>query len=116
MPRESYATTVAGWRMFLDALDEELAGAPEIKKQVAELAAMYVRAQQLVNERNELQAAMQAATRELQTLLQNGRVTTTYLRASLKIKFGADSEKLVQFRIPRSRDRYRRKKAAKPQD
>jgi len=114
--RESYAATVMGWRMFLDALSEELANAKENKRQVAELAAMYVRAQQLVNERAAHQAAMQTATRELQAILRTGRVTVSYLRSSMKIRFGLDSERLVQFGIKPSRRRSRRKKTDTPQE
>jgi hypothetical protein len=102
--------------MFLDALSEELANAKENKRQVAELAAMYVRAQQLVNERAAHQAAMQTATRELQAILRTGRVTVSYLRSSMKIRFGLDSERLVQFGIKPSRRRSRRKKTDTPQE
>jgi hypothetical protein len=116
MARESYPTTIAGWRRFLDALDEELAKAPHMEKQVAALAALYLRAQQLVNERDAHRVAMQTATRELQETLRTGRVTSTYLQSAVKTKLGVDSEQLVRFGITRSRDRYRRKKAADPQD
>jgi hypothetical protein len=116
MSRESYAATVMGWRMFLDALNEELAKAPDMERQVAELAAMYIRAQQLVNERNALQAAMQTATRELQAILDTGRVTATYLRKSVKYRFGRDSEQMVQFGMRPARKRSRRKKSDDPQE
>ena len=116
MSRESYAATVMGWRMFLDALDEELANAPDMERQVAELAAMYVRAQQLVHERNAHRAAMQTATRELQETLRNGRTTVTYLRNALKVRFGLGSLKLGKFGITPSKSPVWGKKTDEPQD
>jgi uncharacterized protein (DUF1778 family) len=116
MSRESYAATVMGWRRFLDALDEELAKAPGIERQAVELAAMYVRAQQLVNERNAHRAAMQAATRELQDTLRNGRVTATYLRKAVQVHLGLGSNTLVKFGITPSKSPFRRKKTAEPKD
>lgn len=116
MSRESYAATVMGWRMFLDALDEELANAPEMERQTVELAALYVRAQQLVNERNAHRAAMQTATRELQETLRNGRITVTYLRNALKVRFGLGSVTLGKFGITPSKSPFWRKKTAEPRD
>ena len=116
MSRESYVATVTGWRVFLDALDEELAKAPEIERQVAELAAMYIRAQQLVSERNALMASMQAATRELQGILQNGRITASHLHRAIRFRFGRDSDKLIQFGLKPARKRSRRRKAAAPKE
>lgn len=116
MSRESYAATVMGWRMFLDALDEELANAPEMEREVVELAAMYVRAQQLVHERNVHRAAMQTATRELQETLRNGRTTLSYLRQALKIRLGPGSLKLGKFGIRPSKSPFWRKMTNETQD
>ena len=116
MSRESYAATVMGWRMFLDALDEELANAPEMEREVVELAAMYVRAQQLVHERNVHRAAMQTATRELQETLRNGRSTLTYLRQAVKLRLGRGSVMLGKFGITPSKSPFWRKEAAETQD
>ena len=67
-------------------------------------------------ERNALRAAMQTATRELQSLLDTGRVTATYLRKAVRYRYGRDSERLVQFGIRPARKRSRRKKAAPGQE
>jgi hypothetical protein len=76
--RESYLTTVAGWMQFLQSLDKDLARSEAMERQVALLAALYVRAEKLVQERDALRASMQTATRELQETLRAGRTALDY--------------------------------------
>lgn len=91
MSRESYAATILRWRRYLDGLDEDLARSKATERQVALLAALYARAQELVRERDNLRASMQAATRELQEVLRQGRTATAYLSAAVKFEFPRNS-------------------------
>jgi len=100
-------------------MDEEELEAPEMKGQQAELGAKYKRAQQLVHERAVLQAAKQAATRELQGILETGRTTASYLRAALRVRYGRDSERLIRYGIRPARPargRSRRKNEPAPEE
>ena len=116
MPRENYAATVTVWRQFLDSVDEEIAQDPYVKRLVAQLEAMYERAQELVYERAALQAAKQTATRELQEILPNGRVTINCLRKMLRYQFGKESPRLIQYGIRPYRRRARSKKEEAPEN
>lgn len=116
MSRENYVATVESWRRILEPMNEEEANAPDIRKQRAELSGMYDKAQELVQQRRVLQAQMQTATRELQAVLQKGRINASYLRKALKFRHGRDSEELVRFGMQPARKRSRSKKDPAPQD
>ena len=112
MSRENYVNTVESWRRLIDPMDEQEANATDIRKQRAELDAMYKRAQELARHRAELRAAMQTATRELQATLKDGRIIASYLRKALQYLHGRDSEQLVRFGIRPDRRRSWRKREA----
>ena len=88
--------------------------APEIRK-TGELEPAQ-RAQELVHQRAVLRASMQTATRELQAILKNGRITASYLRRALRYRHGRDSEQLVRFGMQPARRRSRRKRKPESQD
>ena len=115
MPRESFAATVEAWGLFLRQLDETGVEIPGFAGKKAELEQMYSRAKQLVAERNALEAARQAATYELQTILESGRIKHTVLRQSLKMHLGDRSEKLIAYGIRPNRGRPKRRKAPAPE-
>jgi hypothetical protein len=112
--RESYAATIVGWRRFLDGLDENLAKTKAMQRQVAMLTALYVRAQELVNERANHRAAMQTATRELQEVLRTGRTATAYLRTAVRAHVPRDSPELHKLGIKLGGRPSGRKKAPAP--
>lgn len=116
MPRENYVATVSAWRQFIDSVDEEIAQMPQVQDLVAQLEVMYGRAQELVLERAALQAAKQAATRELQEILPNGRIAINCLRKTLRYKFGKENPRLIQYGIRPYRRRTRSKKEKAPED
>ncbi len=115
MSRESYAATILRWRRYLDGLDENLAKSKAAEHQVALLAALYARAQELVRERDNLRASMQAATRELQEVLRQGRTATAYLGAAVKAEVPRNRSELHKLGIKLG-GRPRRKKAPAPQE
>ena len=115
MSRESYVATIIRWRRYLDGLDEDLAKSKANERQMALLAALYVRAQELVRDRDNLRASMQTATRELQEVLRTGRTATAYLRAAVRAEVPRNSPELHKLGI-KVGGRPRRKKAPAPQE
>jgi hypothetical protein len=116
MPRETYATTVEAWRQFLRQVAETGIDIPGLGEKTAELEAMYERAYQLVTERAALDAAKQAATRELQEILEKGRIKFSLLRNGLTVELGSSSEKLTAYGIQPFRGRPRRRKEPAPEE
>lgn len=112
MPRESFAVTVEAWGRFLRQLDETGVEIPGFAGKKEELEEMYARANQLVAERNALEAAKQAATSELQTILEKGRLKYTVLRHNLKAHLGDTNEMLTAYGIRPNRGRPKRRKAS----
>lgn len=116
MPRESFAETVEAWGKFLRQLDETGVEIPGFAGMKDELDQMYSRAKQLVAERNALEAAKQAATFELQTILEKGRLKHTVLRQNLKAHLGDANEMLTAYGIRPNRGRPKRRKAPAPEE
>lgn len=116
MPRETFATTVEKWRRLLGQLEVSGVRIPEMDGLKTDLAAMYERAHQLVTERAAHQAAMQTATRELQEILEKGRIKLTVLRLGLKQELGETSEQLAAFDIRPHRKGSRRRKKTLSQE
>lgn len=116
MPRQTFAVTVESWRRLLDSLEENAVDSPEINQHRAKLKAMYERAYKLEQERAALEAAKQAATREIRGLLRKGQTTTTYLRTFLKHLYGPESEALVAFGMQPLRTRPRTRKKPVPEE
>lgn len=109
MARQNHADTMEVWRRLLDSTDEEAAEYPELKTARTKLARMHKRVLELHAEQARLTAAKQAATREMQTLLEEGRKTANVLRVGLKLYHGNRSERLVEHGIKPFRGGRRRK-------
>lgn len=116
MSRESFAATVEAWGRFLRQLDETGVEIPGFTGKKEELEEMYARAKQLVAERNALEAAKQAATHELQKILEAGRMKHTVLRLTLKDHLGDRNEMLTAYGIRPNRGRSKRRKAPAPEE
>jgi DNA-binding protein H-NS len=110
MPRETFAVTIEKWGRFVRHVNEtgiEIPGTGSVKDELEE---MYRRARQLVQERAALEAASQAATRELQEILEQGRIKHNMLRQSLKVHLGYGNEELTAYDIRPFRGQSRRSK------
>jgi hypothetical protein len=97
-------------------MDETGVEIPGFGGKKAELQAMYDRAKELVAQRNAHEAAKQAATNELQKILENGRIKHTLLRQHLKVQLGDDNEMLTAYGIRPNRGRPRRRKTSAPEE
>jgi hypothetical protein len=116
MPREKFADTVDKWGRFVRQVNETGIEIPGTGTAKDELEEMYRRAHQLILERDAHAAAKQAATRELQEILEKGRLKLTMLRQSLKVHLGYESEALTAYDIRPFRGRPRRSKKPAPQE
>jgi len=114
MARQNQADTLLLFKRLLDSLDEDAPEFPELKAARAKLGVMYERLQALYTEQAALTAAKQTATREIRTLLEEGRSTANFLRLGLQTHYGKTSEQLVEFGIQPFRRRSRRKKQPAP--
>ena len=118
MPRESFAVTVDSWKRLIDSVGGNADDLQGFEQQRAQLEALFDRARQLAAERDAHDAAKQVATRELQGVLEEGRMLATFLRQTAKQRYGNRSEKLVEFGIQprRRRPRPRRAGGSDPKD
>ena len=114
MARQNQADTLLRFKRLLDALPEDPPELPELKTARAKLGAMHDRLQTLYAEQAAMTAAKQAATREIETVLEEGRRTANFLRLGLQTHYGKTSERLVEFGIQPFRGRSRRKKQPAP--
>lgn len=114
MSRESYSTTVHGWMILGSGLETNAGDHANLEAHRLAFQGMTERATALVVRRNALEAEKQAVTRELQTLLDRGRMTATFLRRAMKIFYGNRSEKLVEFGLQPFRRRSRKTKTDSP--
>lgn len=110
MPRQNYSATVESWRRIFDSLDETTAELPHIEMPRAKLAAIYERVVELHRQQAALTAAKQAATKEIEELLEEGRMTATSLRFNLKEHYGNRSPKLIEHGVQPFRGGRPRKK------
>lgn len=108
MSRESYSTTVHGWQILGSGLEANAGDHANLEAHRLALKDMTERAAALVVRRNALEAEKQAVTKELQTLLDQGRTMATFLRRAMKLFYGTRSEKLVEFGLRPFRRRSRK--------
>lgn len=110
MPRRSHAETIEVWKRILDSTDEDPKEYPELKPARTRLARTYKRIVELRSEQARLTAAKQAATREIQALLEEGSKTANVLRIGLRLHHGNRSPKLIEHGVEPFRGGRPRKK------
>ena len=110
MPRRNHADTIEFWRRLLASTDEDPKEHPELKPARTKLAKVYKRVVELRTEQARLTAAKQAATREMQTLLEEGSKTANVVRVGMRLRHGNRSPKLIEHGIQPFRGGRPRKK------
>lgn len=110
MARRNHADTIEVWRRILDSTDEEAKEYPELKSARSKLAKIHKRVVELSVEQARLAAAKQAATREMQDLLEKGSKTANFLRLGLRLHHGNKSPKLIEHGVEPVRSGRPRKK------
>jgi hypothetical protein len=114
MSRESYGATVQGWKTLGGGLETNVGDNPNLEDHRLMLADLAEKADALLAQRNALEAEKQAVTRELQTILVQGRRVASLLRAGMKLRYGNRSEKLIEFGLRPLRRRSRKPKDGEP--
>lgn len=114
MSRENYTVTVHGWKTLGSGLEINAGDNQNLEDHRLLLADLTEKADALVAKRNALESEKQAVTRELQTILVQGRRIASLLRAGMKQKYGHQSEKLVEFGVRPLRRRSRKPKGGEP--
>jgi hypothetical protein len=114
MSRENYTVTVHGWKTLGSGLETHAKDNQNLEDHRLLLADLAEKADTLVARRNALEAEKQAVTRELQTILVQGRRVASLLRAGMKQKYGNRSEKLVEFGLRPFRRRSRKPADGEP--
>src|SRR5262245_59004330 len=109
MARRARTETLQRWSRFLDSLAEGRGEIPELEQHRARLKEMDERARQLDLERGAHAAAKQAATQEINEILENGQKIVTLMRFWLQEHHGNRNEKLIEFGVKPFRSRPRKK-------
>lgn len=102
-----YGVTINGWERLATSMETNAQDIPHLEAQRQELADTLVQVREVSTRQAALTAAKQEATKELQTLLAEGRKLATFLRAGIRQRYGNRSEKLVEFNLQPFRSRSR---------
>ncbi|HYO13329.1 MAG TPA: hypothetical protein VE685_09065 [Thermoanaerobaculia bacterium] len=102
-----YGVTMNGWERLVTSMETNAQDIPHLEAQRQELADTLVQVREVSTRQAALTAAKQEATKELQTLLAEGRKLATFLRAGIRQRYGNRSEKLVEFNLQPFRSRPR---------
>ena len=111
MSWENYTVTVHGWKTLGSGLETNAGDNRNLEDHRLLLADLAEKADALLAQRNALEAEKQAVTRELQTILVQGRRVASLLHAGMKLRYGNRSEKIVEFGL-----RPLRRRSRKPAD
>ena len=105
--RTVFSTIVGGWEQLLVALLANVQQFLHLEEQRNRLQQLLERARQLATEQDLHTAARQAASKELEVILADGKKLATFLRNGVKERYGNRNEKLVEFGLQPFRRRRR---------
>jgi hypothetical protein len=109
MAREpKYGVTLNGWDRLLAALEANAAEFPQFDGYRDALKAKLAVAQEASTQQAALAASKQAATKNLQGVLVEGRKLANFLRNGVRQHFGNRAEKLTEFDLKPLRSRVRK--------
>jgi hypothetical protein len=114
MPRTRSAETIADWEKLAATVTPEIReDDPALEVAFGKLVGLLEEIHKLIVERDFHEARKQEATRRVQEILEQGRKDATFVRASLKQRYGDRSEELTRFGMKPFRGRKRIKQAGK---
>ena len=115
MAREpKYGATLNGWERLLASMEANPDDFKALEEHRAKLKSMLDTARQASAHQAAMDAAKQEATKNLQSLLVEGRKLATFLRGGVKQRYGDRSEKLVEFGLAPFRAKTKAKSDQKP--
>lgn len=108
MPRTRIAHTIDVWEKLTQGADpEELADDPTLLRYHRQLRESLEEIQKLSLEQSALEAQRRAATRRINEILEQGRLTATAMKVGLRFRHGNRNPELLRYGI---RPFHRRKK------
>jgi hypothetical protein len=110
---QRYLNALNGWEQVAAAQAAHAAEIPHMEESRAKLAGLLEQARSQSNEHHALTASKQDASKNLQQTIKQGQKLVDLMRTAAVEKFGADSEKLVEFGVKPFRGRAK-KAALKP--
>jgi hypothetical protein len=99
------AATRDDWRRLIPPLVANAADIPHLEAPRTQLESIATQAGDLLAQQASLTASKQEVSRQLQALISDGRQLAAFLRAGLKQRYGARSEKLAAFHLQPFRGR-----------
>ena len=102
MPKIAIADTLEDWRQLLQAA-EPYGDQKGLKVHLEELQESLDELSRLEAYRNELQAKLQEATQQRNSVRKAGKVQAIQVRSLLRAVFGPASRRLVQFKVSPTR-------------
>ncbi|HEX6899717.1 MAG TPA: hypothetical protein VF789_08390 [Thermoanaerobaculia bacterium] len=111
----TYAGMLGQLQRFTAALVANRADLPHLEGTIARLESLLTQAQQAAMQQTALAASKQETSKQLRTLLFEGRRLSTGLQALLKEFYGLRSEKLAEFGLQPFRGKKRKQKPEVPE-
>lgn len=108
MPRSSLADFISDWETLLKNVTETAAELPNVDVYKTALEQLAGRAKDGIALANSRRGYKQQETRDLRSVMTEGKDAAAKLRAAVKAHFGPRSERLVQFGMTPIRKRKRR--------
>jgi UDP-N-acetylglucosamine 2-epimerase len=109
-----YMNTVNGWDKVDAAVTVRREEAPELEALAVPLREMSKRAKGLFAQQAAHTAAKQEVTRELNELITEGNAQVDFIKTGARVRYGKDSEKLVEFGVQPFRTRSRKAASRRP--
>jgi chromosome segregation ATPase len=101
-------------QQLLAKLEANKADLPQLEISITKLGTVMARVMEVSKQQGALTASKQAASKELQTLLNEGQRLANAMRALVKENYGIRSEKLAEFGLQPFRGRVRTVKSPTP--
>ena len=111
----TYAGMLGKLQRFTAALTTNKAELPHLEGAITRLEGLLTQAQQVAAQQTALAASKQEMSKQLRTLLFEGRRISTGLQALLKEFYGVRSEKLAEYGLQPFRGRKRKQEPEVPE-
>jgi hypothetical protein len=110
----TYAGKLGDWQRILAPLAANAADLPHLEMPRAQLATLVTQTLEFKSQQDTQRAAKQSASKQLQSMIEEGQRLTALLRQAVKQHYGPRSEKLAEFGIQPFRGRNRAGKTTTP--
>jgi len=112
---QRYLNALNGWEQVAKAQETYAAEIPHMEVPLAKLRGMLEQARGLTNEHHNLTATKLEVSKSLQKTIKQGQKLVDLMRTAAVERFGADSDKLVEFGVKPFRGRAKKAVTKPPQ-